>query len=415
VPSIANWGAPDWSNWAAVVSNTAVAKVVLFGSLTLALVGTIDTFFALQTVQYLANVAVEPRRDIIGQGIGNIVSGLAGGLVVSTSLSLTTANFRAGGRTRVSPMMSGLALLMGLLFVPFVISSLPLVVLAAILVVISIRMVDRWSWNVLGSALFAKEKSRRANSLRDGGIVLAVMLATVLGQPIAGVVLGVALSCIIFISDMSRPVVAKRRDGTVVHSKRVRSRREKDILKASGRLITTWELQGVLFFGNANNLAAELRSIQSDAKIIILDFRRVTDVDTSGMTVLQQLAVRLRAEGRQLVVCGCEQTWFNRAHTADFDPNLMAHFGTADLALDWAETRVIERFGGKVLPLELDLEESDLGRGIACEDLFVLRAHSKLIRYAAGSYLCCAGDAAEQLWIIRSGLSASGLPEHAQS
>jgi SulP family sulfate permease len=97
------------------------------------------------------------------------------------------------------------------------------------------------------------------------------------------------------------------------------------------------------------------------------------------------------------------RTVANRVHTSDLDLNSMKHFGTVDLALEWAETRMIESRGGREMPFVLDLDESDLGQEIDSDDLLVLRDHSELISYPAGSCLCSAGDASEQLWIIRRG------------
>lgn len=401
--SFDNLNAPGAGISALLRAPGAVLATLLFASFTLAIVGTIDTFFALQTVQHIADRWLGPRRDVIGQGLGNMVCGLVGGVVASTSLSLTIANYRAGGRTRLSAIASSLALLAGLSLAPTLISSLPQVVLAAILIAISIRLVDSWSWQVLVRAVVAQDKSQRRRCRRDSAIVLAVMAATVFGQPVAGVSLGIGLSCVIFIIDMSRPVVANRRNATVMHSKRLRSQDERAVLAVQGAKIAIWDLQGVLFFGNAHDLAAELRQIDGTTEILILNLRRVTDVDTSGNNVLQQLAVRMRSSGGQVAVCGCEPAWLEYAQSPERQPGSIIFFGSVDLALEWAETRIIEAHGSRGLSADLPIEQADLVREIAAEDLLVLRGFLELKHYPAGSFLCRANDAAVELWIIKTG------------
>jgi Xaa-Pro dipeptidase len=224
------------------------------------------------------------------------VSAVSGGLVVSTPIGLLTANYRSGGRTRVSTIASGLTLLAGTLLFPSLIFSLPLVVLAAILVVASLRVFDRWTLSIAREALFAKVRADRGRARINLLIVAAVLAATVLGQPVIGAAAGVALSCLVFIAQMSRPVIGRRWSGDVVHSKRVRSRHHGEVLRHRGGRIKILDLQGVLFFGNSDDLASDMRALEADAETIILDLHRVADIDTSGATALQQVAARFRVE-----------------------------------------------------------------------------------------------------------------------
>src|SRR5690606_17938326 len=118
------FGAADYDAW----------SVLLAGSITLALVGTLDLVFALRAARNMSDMPTDQDRDLIGQGVSNIVTSAASGLFVSASLSLTSANYQAGGRTRISTLAIGAVLLAGLIVFPQLISSLPRVTLAAILV-----------------------------------------------------------------------------------------------------------------------------------------------------------------------------------------------------------------------------------------------------------------------------------------
>jgi MFS superfamily sulfate permease-like transporter len=391
---------------AAVLSDVHLLRTVLFGSLTLALVGTLDTFFSLRTAQFLSNVEADPKRDVFGQGMGNLASALSGGLVVSTSLSVSTANYRAGGRTRLSTIASSATLLVGGLLFPNLVSHLPLVVLGAILVATSLRLVDRWSFQVLRLAFTSREGDRRMRAVRDGSVIVGVFLATILGQPVIGVAVGVGLSCLLFMLDMSLPVVARQRDGRIARSKRLRSRLEREALASRGGSTALLELRGALFFGNTHGFAADVQAAADQAAVVILDCRHLRDVDTSGLTALGQVAARLEGGGRHLLVAAAKPGWFNRASDV---PGLDAVrlFPTVDDALGWAEDLLLrdgeaERSAGAARSGPMTIAAWALG-------LFEAASRDgrlPVVSFRTGELLCRAGDPGDRMWILRSGTVA---------
>lgn len=386
-----------------LVSNFAALQALLLTAVTLAMLCTLDIAFALRNVQNLADMPVSPRRNSIGQGVANIVGGVGGGLTVSASLALSNANFRAGGRTRVSSLCAALALV-GVLFMPQAISLLPLIVLAAILFTVGLLLADRWVIQIVREAWRADEKVRRGRARRNVLIVLAVVVATVFGQPVVGAAVGVLLACLLFIVDMSQPVVRRRLRGDRLRSKRVRSVRDLNILGTSGTRAVVLELQGVLFFGNADDLASELRRYDDDSDIIVLDMNRVTSVDTSGATVLQQIASRCRTRGKALLVCANNPAYLRLVeHAVEGRDTLVC--ASLDSALEWAENRLIGKAaqGDAFAALELPLEQTDLARDMSAENLAILSRHLAPAHYAAGEMLCRTGDAADRFWIIRRG------------
>ena len=324
-----------------VLHTPELLKGVLLGSFTLALVATLDTFFALRTAQFIADIPVSPRRDVLGQGFGNLVSALVGGLAVSTSLSVSLANHKAGGRTRTSTLASCAVLLLAGVVFPKALGLLPRVVLAAILGTLACRLVDKWSFQVLHLALTAREPGKRRRALRDSAIVLAVFLATLLGKPVAGVAVGIALSCILFMLDMSRLEVAVRREHALLPTQQPRSSAEEQTLGAWPGTVAILELHGVLFFGNAQNLAATLRTAERDADVVVLDCRKVREIDSSALGVLGQAASRFRTAGKHLLLCGAEASW-QQVPEGFPGSGLESGFATLEAALTCAEQRILD-------------------------------------------------------------------------
>lgn len=386
-----------------LVFNMPAMQTLLLTAVTLAMLGTLDISFALRTAQNLADIPIAPRRDVMAQGVANLASAGVGGVPVSASLAMSNASFRAGGRTRLSAITAAAALA-GILFVPQFIALLPLIVLAAILFTVGLLLADRWVIQILREAWRADEQTRRARARRNALIVLTVVIATVFGQPVVGAAVGVLLACLLFIIDMSQPVVRRRLRGDRMRSKRVRSVRDLEILARGGSRAVVLELQGVLFFGNADDLASELRRYDDDSDIVVLYMNRVTSVDTSGATVLQQIAARCRARGKALLVCANNPAYLRLVeHAVEGRDTLV--FSSLDGALEWAENRLIEKVssGDALDTLELSLDQTDLARDMSPENLAVLSRHLEPALYRAGETLCRTGDAADRFCIIRRG------------
>jgi SulP family sulfate permease len=394
-----------------LVGDYGAVQILLFGSLTLALLGTLDTFFALRTAQQLADIEVAPKRDLTGQGIANLASAIAGGLVVSTSISLSNANYRAGGRGRLSTIAAALVLLFATLLVPEFIFSLPIVVLAAILSVASLRLLDRWTLQTMREAL-AGEKNDRIRARLNLLVILSVVSATVFGAPVVGAAAGVALSCLIFIIQMSKPIVAQCFSAERIRSKRIRSLPHSEILQRHGGSIAVFELQGILFFGNADDLVANLREHQDRVEIIILDMHRVGNVDTSGIAILQQVARRFANKRKTVVACGVSPKFSNAVRSALGNGEHLL-FRDRDTALEWAEEKIIQVHAQDGALLELALHEADLMQQMTREDLDILTEHLQLSRFAAGDVLCRAGDRSDCMWILKRGsVSVRGAADH---
>jgi SulP family sulfate permease len=406
------WPLLSWSAVSAVLGNGDLLRTVLIGSLTLALVGTLDTFFALRTANFLSSLETDPKRDVFGQGMGNLASALAGGLVVSTSLSVSIANYKAGGRTRLSTIASAGTLLVGGFLFPAVVTGLPLVVLGAILVATSLRLVDRWSFEVLLLALTSRDPGKRRRAVRDGSVILAVFLATILGRPVVGVAVGFGISCVLFMADMSRPVVARRRDGTNVRSKRLRSSMEREAIVSQGRSIAVLELQGALFFGNTHSLAADIQALGDEVTTVILDCRRLRDVDTSGLTTLGQVAARLRDRNRHLLVSGAKSSWLDRTAAVP-GRSAIRVFADLDDALEWAEARILEAGAERLA------ESARVGpMTVASWALSVFEAarekgRLQVVQFPRGASVCRVGDPGEKMWILRSGTVTVYVPGRA--
>lgn len=380
-----------------------ILQTLLLTSATLAAVAMLDFTFTIRTAQGLCNLRLSPRRDLAGQGIANLATAVLGGMATTSTLTSTTALFENGGRTRLSSVAMALFLLVAALVGTRLIAAIPIVVLTAMLICIAWKMWDRWCGKVLRGALLGPASPAKTRARRNVLIVLAVMAATVFGQPILGAVVGVALSCLVFIMEMSRPIVRRRLTCEHIASKRIRSQQDRAVLDAHAGRIAVYELDGVLFFGNADDLATSLQELSPDVRSVILDLKHVTDLDTSGLTVLRQIARRCRENGIRLALSHAHSKYQELLRQSLEEEPQVLFFADLDAALEKAEDRILSRYGSSRDGARLVLGETDLAGGLSEKEKQALEARLETCRYRAGEALCRVGEPADRLWIITRG------------
>ena len=406
-------GAVDLSSWRPADLSGAIGRLLdagdtqmwltlLAGSLTLALVGTLDTSFALEAARSTGNIDIDQKRDLIGQGAAGVVAGATGGLFASTPLSLTGANYRAGGRTRVSTAVAALLILVGILLFPGVVFSLPLVGLAAMLITVGFNLVDKWAIGICRQAIFGSGRQDRNLIRRNAAIVLTVATATVLSKPVWGVAVGVGLSCLIFIFEMNRPIVRSAANAVRLRSKRVRSAAHEAWLAEKGEEVAVVRLQGVLFFGNADEIRTWSQGLSKTVRILIFDFRHVTDVDVSGAIALKQTCERLGKDGRLLLFSS-----LRNPRVAIMVEDLIGSVPICpdlDAALEKTEDGLLEALETKEhSAFEVPLEKSDFGRPLGSAEIDVLTRELRPVSFAQGDRLCGAGESSDRLWVLSRG------------
>jgi MFS superfamily sulfate permease-like transporter len=102
----------------------------------LAIVASLETLLGIEAVDKLDSLkrVTPPNRELKAQGIGNIVSGLIGGIPLTSVVVRSSANVNAGAKTKLSTILHGLLMLLCVLFIPFILNKIPLAALAAILI-----------------------------------------------------------------------------------------------------------------------------------------------------------------------------------------------------------------------------------------------------------------------------------------
>jgi SulP family sulfate permease len=392
---------------------TVLASLMVSAALGLAFIASMD---ALLCERILAGANGTPRdsdRQLVRLGLGNMAAALCGGITAGVNLGPSNLNRAQGGRTALSVGVNAAAILLTLLLAMPLLELLPRAVLSAVIAVIALQHFDPWTLRLV-RRMTAQAGAARASLLRELAVVLAVALLSVLINIVVAVFIGIAIAVTLFLLRMSRSVVRRRYDCAGVRSHQVRDARLMALLAQHGQRIVVFELEGPIFFGSSEGLAQQVRSaVDARTFAVILDFRRVNDIDSTGAEVLLQLSTQLAETPVRVLFSGLR----HRPQVARLMDDLgvlaaiapSAQFPDADRAIEAAEDGLLESLNQQAALAAVPFESLDLLRDLRPEERDAVRGFLSQRQFAAGETVFRQGDAGTELFIITDGRASVRL------
>jgi SulP family sulfate permease len=259
----------------------------LFTALTLSLLGAIDSLLTSVVADNLTKTRHLPNKELIGQGIGNSIGAVFGGLPGAGATIRTVVNIQSGGKTRLSGMIAGIVLLLILLVLSPLASKIPAAVLAGILVTVGIGVMDYKGLNVLS-------KIPRTEIV----IMVVVLLLSVFWNLVYAVGIGLLLACLFFMKKMGD--IAKDNSKVDLLSN------EKDLNETSKANVYVKHINGPLFFGFTSEFVSIANKIPKSASIIIVDMEKVPYMDQSGVFALEDVLLDLDKKNIKILIAGIQ-------------------------------------------------------------------------------------------------------------
>jgi MFS superfamily sulfate permease-like transporter len=372
----------------------------------LALVASLDTLLCAKTAEALTGHRAAPSPQLLRVGAGNIVAGLAGAIPSGINLGSTTALYRAGGRSGLAPLVCALFVLAATVGLGWLIALIPRAVIAGVMVVVAVQLADRATFQRLVRLFRERNQYWRVPAL-DLCVVALVTGVTIALDLVWAVSVGVAVAVFLFLFRMSRSIVRRTYRGDVVRSKRMLEPRLTEFLAEAGRCIVVFELEGPIFFGTAERLAREIEvAVLGDARFVILDLRRINELDSTGAGILLQTARRVRGAGKHLLFSYLDGNALagRVARDAGLTGTPGTVFADTDAALEWAEDALIT--GHPSLdgaPPELALEDIAVFAGLTDAERAFIAAWLRRVDYKAGDVVIRQGDTDRSLYIVANG------------
>jgi sulfate permease, SulP family len=360
----------------------------------------ITLLLGLVVLEVESRLDIDLDHELRLNGIANILTGLAGGMVGTLSISRTLFNLRAGATGRASGVVAGLVCLGVLGIGTDVLIWFPVPVLGGFLVFQGLVTLYEWVIRV-----------RRTMPLLDYLQVIVIMLAIIRWDFLAGVAFGVVSACVTFAINTSRIRLVKQ----VVDRSSYRSRVDRPVLHQEalvqhGSSIQIMWLHGFVFFGSAHRLLLDVKQIietrgHNVCRSLILDFRQVLGIDSSATLSLGKLWNFAEREGFVIALSSVPpavETALRSGGLLGTNDQVAKLFPDLDAALEWCEDSVIARH----INSEVAMRSADewLQREIGAPELFGrLIVYLKQFELKTGDYVFEQGAAGDALYLLCAG------------
>ena len=259
----------------------------IFTALTLSLLGAIDSLLTSVVADNLTKTRHLPNKELIGQGIGNSIGAIFGGLPGAGATIRTVVNIQSGGKTKLSGMIAGIVLLLILLVLSPLASKIPAAVLAGILVTVGIGVMDYKGLNVLSKI-----------PVTEITIMAVVLLLSVFWNLVYAVGIGLLLACLFFMKKMGDLSKENTKIGPF-------SEKEGGKKQLSENIYIK-HLNGPLFFGFTSEFVSIANQIPKTASIIIIDMKNVPYVDQSGLFAIEDVILDLNKDNIIVLLAGIQ-------------------------------------------------------------------------------------------------------------
>ena len=277
------------------VMHTDALLLMVEDALVLALLGTIDSLLTSLVCDNMTRTQHDSNRELVGQGIGNMVSGFFGGIPGAGATMRSVANIRTGGRTPLSGMYMAIILLGTLLGLGPLAEKIPLAVLAGLLIKVGFDIID---WRFLKHMVQAP----RTEVL----VMIVVLLVTVLVDLITAVGIGVVLASVMFVKRMADLELESLRVITGSSQETPLSQEEQRILDRNADRLIMIHVNGPMSFGSAKDMIRRLESIKgfNQFSCVILDLTDVPAIDGTAALAIEDMLVMVKDHGQHLFFVG---------------------------------------------------------------------------------------------------------------
>lgn len=251
-------------------------------ALALAALGSIDSLLTSLVADSLTKGRHNSNRELVGQGMGNMLCGFFGALPGAGATMRTVVNVKAGGRTRLSGVIHSLMLLAIVVWAGPVAAHIPLAVLAGILVKVGVDILDYRLLRIIGRV-----------PRSDLAVMVSVFTVTVFIDLVLAVAVGVTLAAIMTTCRIARQTQIRISESDTSNETH---RVEKEIQEQSEFRIRVLSITGPFFFGTASQMADKVEMLLG-TRIVVINCMEVPFVDVSAVFALNEMVDKLKAAG----------------------------------------------------------------------------------------------------------------------
>ena len=275
-------------------------RLMFVDAAVLGMLGCIDALLTSVVADSLTRTEHDSNKELVGQGLANITSGLFGGLPGAGATMGTVVNIQAGGRSALSGLVRALILMVVVLAAAPLASMIPLAVLAGIALKVGIDIID---WDFLQRAHHL--------SVKAAVITYGVIALTVLVDLITAVGIGVFVANVLTIDRMSALQSRKVKTISTADDDVELSNEEQELLDQASGKVLLFQLAGPMIFGVAKAIAREHNAI-GNCSVVVFDLSEVSHMGVTAAIALENAVKEAIEVGREVFLVGASGSTVKR-------------------------------------------------------------------------------------------------------
>lgn len=269
----------------------------IFTALTLALLGAIDSLLTSVVADNMTKTKHKPNKELVGQGIGNSIAAIFGGIPGAGATIRTVVNINSGGKTKLSGMIAGVMLLIILLGLGPIASKIPAAVLAGILITVGIGVMDYKGLKAIPSL----PRDIELGSIKLSSEVLIMIVVLVLStfwNLVYAVGIGLIIASLMFMKKIG-DLTAERSEVLTFEEAWDDELNFPETLKEE---VFIKHIKGPLFFGYTSDFQAMTKQIPKTATTVIMRLELMQYMDQSGLYAMEDMIQDLKSNGNNVQV-----------------------------------------------------------------------------------------------------------------
>ena len=282
----------------------------IFTALTLAFLGAIDSLLTSVVADNMTKTNHNPNKELIGQGIGNSIAAIFGGLPGAGATIRTVVNINAGGKTRLSGMVTGLFLLVILLALGPIASKIPAAVLAGILITVGFGVMDYKGLKAIPNIPKAEVT-----------IMIVVLLLSTFWNLVYAVGIGLLIASLVFMKKMGDATAEKSDVKSLEEEKSWDD--ELSFPEEFKKNVFIKHIKGPIFFGSTSHFQSLAKQIPKTANYVVIRMEKVPYIDQSGLYAMEDVLLDLEKKNIKQLLVGVQNQPAYLMQSIDIIPDLI--------------------------------------------------------------------------------------------
>lgn len=282
-------GLPQWQ--IPVISFAVLNEMLIYAAI-LAALGSIDSLLTALVADNITRTFHNSDKELVGQGVGNLAAGFAGGIPGAGATIRTLSNVHAGGRTALSGVIHSAGLLAIALGLGPLVAHIPYAALAGVLIKVGIDVID---WR------FIRRMHRAPRT--DLVLMLVVLALTVFVDVMTAVGVGVVLASLVFVKEMAELQVSAIQTINDPDHHQLFDAHTAERYRQYRDDLMFLHLSGPISFGAANELTRRFANV-GEYRVLIIDLLDVPHVDSSAALALEEVMQRAAEDKKHVIIVG---------------------------------------------------------------------------------------------------------------